>query len=47
MLYETVMRYNGKLLTVEKVQHVRVERLAMLDITETWQQIPILTSQSP
>ena len=45
MLYETVMRYDVRELTVTKVQCVQVEPTAVSDITESWQQIPMLTSQ--
>jgi len=36
MEYEIVLRYDGKQLTVEKVQIVRIETPAFTDITELW-----------
>jgi len=45
IFYQTVMRYDGKELTVTKAHKVRVDKPRLLDITDTWRQIPALVAQ--
>jgi hypothetical protein len=42
MEYEIVLRYDGKELTVAKVQAVRIEPLALTDITKLWRGNPVV-----
>jgi hypothetical protein len=45
IFYQTVMRYDGRELTVTKVHKVRVDLPVMSDITKTWRQVPSLVAQ--